>query len=322
MANRFDVGQYDIRQFTDMFLVTLRRWAKKRCTSPSSWKIPVWQNMIKQVAYMGLRSANSTCPSLLKADRECIWVISEPDYIFCWSFHFSCVSSKIIKEDLLTLWKKKRIVTLMKYLCLGNLPRHKTQDHSKNVPINSGLLPQFLLFIFFFPKLEANSSRSEPTSFTVLLLQTAAVLQSEKLRCCALFCLHQTHPSSNVKLFKRGVIYSCPAQFDVRRCNDTKGGGGGGGVLVVRRGAQALQAWTLLPTTSSDMYLSSTKSNGNWQYTPASSVFSFITNFCVYSNPPLAVPLVKINTSGHYFSSVLFGLCACRLEWRKPANTD
>lgn len=128
------------------------------------------------------------------------------------------------------------------------------------------------------PKLGANSTWSEHTSLTVLLLQTAAALQLGKLRCCSLFCLHQKHPPSNVKLFKRGVICCCPARFDVRRCNDTKG-----------VGVRAIRVWTHLPTTFSDMYLSSTQSNGNWQCTPASSVFSFITNFCVYFNPLLAV---------------------------------
>lgn len=54
-----------------------------------------------------------------------------------------------------------------------------------------------------------------------LILQTAAP-QFEKLRCNFLFLLHQTHPRSNVKLFKQGVICSCPVRFDVRRCNDTK----------------------------------------------------------------------------------------------------
>lgn len=56
---------------------------------------------------------------------------------------------------------------------------------------------------------------------TALVLQTAAP-QFEKLRCYSLFLLHQTHPRSNVKLFKQGVICSCPVGFDVRRCNDTK----------------------------------------------------------------------------------------------------
>ena len=57
--------------------------------------------------------------------------------------------------------------------------------------------------------------------YAALILQTAAP-QFEKLRCYFLFFLHQTHPRSNVKLFKQGVICSCPVRFDVRRCNDTK----------------------------------------------------------------------------------------------------
>lgn len=54
-----------------------------------------------------------------------------------------------------------------------------------------------------------------------LILQTAA-FQFEKLRCYFLFFLHQTHPRSNVKLFKQAVICSCPVGFDVLRCNDKK----------------------------------------------------------------------------------------------------
>lgn len=54
-----------------------------------------------------------------------------------------------------------------------------------------------------------------------LALQTAAP-QFEKGRCYFLFLPHQTHPRSNVKLFKQGVTCSCPVGFDVRRCNNTK----------------------------------------------------------------------------------------------------
>lgn len=54
-----------------------------------------------------------------------------------------------------------------------------------------------------------------------LTLQTAAP-KFEKRRCYFLFLLHQTHPRSNVKLFKQGVTCSCPVGFDVRRCNNTK----------------------------------------------------------------------------------------------------
>lgn len=105
-------------------------------------------------------------------------------------------------------------------------------------------------------------------SFCVALkLQTAAT-QFEKLRCYFLFLLHQTHPRSNVKVFKQGVICSCPVGFDVRRCNDKK---------KKKRGAEAIQDWTHLPATSSDvsvqyLVVKQIKSDS----IPPLSVFSFM----------------------------------------------
>lgn len=59
-----------------------------------------------------------------------------------------------------------------------------------------------------FPTLRCNFKRQHPSL--------------EKLRCYFLFLLHQTHPRSNVRLFKQGAICSCPVGFDVKFCKDTK----------------------------------------------------------------------------------------------------
>lgn len=199
--------------------------------------------------------------------------------------------------------------------------------------MNSGLKPQLFRIAFFFPP----RKNLKPTAADQNLLPSLFCHFKQQQRCsrkswgvalysaCIKHILHQTSNSSN-------EVSSAAVRHSLMW----------GGVMIQRGwgeccwwwlwwwwwgcvcvgGVQALQAWTHLPITFSDMYLSSTKSNANWQCTPASSVVSFLTNFGVHSSSLLALLPVRIDTSGHYFSSVLFRLSACGPERRKPANAD